>query len=64
MYKKGVLLGNFVRLTDEFGEDFYADDVQNFLVEHGFLPDNSCVPEIVSKSIRTNLSHDDDSDLE
>lgn len=33
VYRGGNLLGNFVRLTDEFGEDFFAADVENFLVE-------------------------------
>ncbi|RWS05188.1 hypothetical protein B4U79_05942 [Dinothrombium tinctorium] len=47
VYKNGNLLGNFVRLTDEFGDDFFATDVEAFLVEHGFLPDPSLIPEIV-----------------
>ena len=47
VYKAGQLVGNFVRMTDEFGEDFYANDVENFLVQHGLLPDNSCVPRVI-----------------
>lgn len=63
MYKGGVLLGNFVRLTDEFGEEFYAVDVEAFLVEHGFLPDQSLIPELMkSRNIRDG--NDDDSDFE
>ncbi|XP_077495273.1 phosducin-like protein isoform X1 [Amblyomma americanum] len=33
VYKNGNLIGNFVRLTDEFGEDFFSGDVESFLVE-------------------------------
>ena len=33
IYKKGELIGNFIRLSDEFGEDFFAADVESFLVE-------------------------------
>lgn len=32
-YRDGQLIGNFVRLSDEFGEDFYADDVESYLKE-------------------------------
>ncbi|XP_050698365.1 phosducin-like protein [Eriocheir sinensis] len=44
VYKAGQLVGNFVRLTDEFSDDFYATDVESFLVEHGILVDRSLVP--------------------
>ena len=33
IYKHGELIGNFVRLSDEFGDEFYATDVESFLVE-------------------------------
>lgn len=33
VYKAGHLMGNFVRLIDEFGDDFYATDVEGFLIE-------------------------------
>ena len=32
-YRDGQLIGNFVRLSDEFGEDFYADEVESYLKE-------------------------------
>jgi len=47
-YKAGQLVGNFVRITDELGDDFYAGDVENFLIEHGVLTDKSCVPSIIN----------------
>lgn len=47
IYKTGQLVGNFVRLTDDIGVDFCAEDVQNFLVEHGMLEDKSCKPILI-----------------
>jgi hypothetical protein len=32
-YKNGELIGNFVCLINEFGQEFYASDVENFLIE-------------------------------
>jgi len=65
VYKAGVLLGNFVRLSDEFGEDFYANDVEAFLIEHGLLPDKA-VPELVKSESRIimdgNAQDESDSD--
>lgn len=61
VYKSGNLIGNFVRLTDEFGDDFFAVDVESFLVEHGFLPDQSLVPPL--STVRTTQEDDDDSDF-
>lgn len=54
-YRAGQLIGNFVRITDELGDDFYAGDVENFLIEHGVLSDKSCVPSII-----TNDNDNDD----
>lgn len=33
IYKGGELIGNFVRLSDELGEDFYVTDIEGFLHE-------------------------------
>lgn len=55
VYKNGGLIGNFVRLTDEFGDDFFAVDIESFLVEHGFLPDQSLLP-----MVRQPATDDDD----
>ena len=33
VYKSGELIGNFVRLTDELGEEFYSSDLESFLIE-------------------------------
>lgn len=59
VYKGGNLIGNFVRLSDELGGDeFFASDVEGFLIEHAMLPDNSHVPAIVNKN--ANGNDDDD----
>lgn len=44
VYKRGQLVGNFVRLRDDLGDDFFASDVECFLTEHGMLPDKSLLP--------------------
>jgi len=28
------VIGNFVRLTDEFGDDMYPADIESFLIEY------------------------------
>ncbi|XP_077441503.1 phosducin-like protein [Vanacampus margaritifer] len=67
VYKGGELIGNFVRLTDQLGEDFFAVDVEALLQEYGMLPDKA---PAVAKTVRngaivqSNLSDDDDSDLD
>ncbi len=33
IYKNKEIIANFVRMSDEFGDDFYASDVENFLQE-------------------------------
>lgn len=64
IYKGGQLIGNFIRLTDEFGVDFYSDDVENFLLEHGMLPDQSLVPAIVRTDDKQEEKSDSDFELE
>ncbi|XP_023264398.1 prostaglandin G/H synthase 1-like [Seriola lalandi dorsalis] len=66
VYKGGDLIGNFVRLTDQLGEDFFAVDLEALLQEYGLLPDK---PPVVPKTVRngaiiqTTVS-DEDSDLD
>ena len=33
VYKSGQIIGNFVKLEDTFGQDFFAVDVESFLIE-------------------------------
>jgi hypothetical protein len=39
VYKGGQIIGNFVQLATELGNDFFATDVERFLVEFGMLPE-------------------------
>lgn len=58
VYKAGGLIGNFVRLSDDLGGDeFFASDVESFLIEHAMLPDKTHIPTIVNNG---NESDDDD----
>ncbi|KAG1714001.1 Phosducin-like protein [Nymphon striatum] len=50
VYKEGNLIGNFVNLSDELGDDFFACDVENFLQEHGMLSDKNLVPKLIRES--------------
>ena len=38
-YKNNTLLGNFIRVSDTLGNDFYANDVASFLKSYGVLPE-------------------------
>ena len=62
VYKNGELLGNFIRLSDEFGDDFYATDVESFLQEHGIIPEKDifAVKDNITGEIRGPLPQDDD----
>lgn len=61
VYKAGNLIGNFVRVSDELGgDDFFASDVESFLIEHGMLPDKSHAPVIVNGIAASADSSDDD----
>lgn len=44
VYKNGQVIGNFIRISDELGDDFFASDVESFLIEHALLPDKTCIP--------------------
>ncbi|KAF8566001.1 hypothetical protein P879_07488 [Paragonimus westermani] len=41
VYKNGEVIGNLLRVTRHLGAEFYTVDLENFLVEHGFLPDKT-----------------------
>ncbi|KAF3420206.1 hypothetical protein E2986_05698 [Frieseomelitta varia] len=48
VYKAAQVIGNFVHVTDYLGVDFYASDVEAFLIEQGMLIDKNCIPVITS----------------
>lgn len=58
VYKNGQIVGNFIRLGDEFGDDFYSSDVESYLIEHSLLPDKSLIP--VFSTTETTQNDDDD----
>ncbi|XP_022671625.1 phosducin-like protein [Varroa destructor] len=66
IYRGGNLIGNFVRLSDEFGDDFDSVEIESFLVDHGYLPDPSTVPKIVRENRENrnikNTDHENDDD--
>lgn len=49
IYKGGQVVGNFVRLSDDLGNEFQPEDVQDYLVEHGMIEDKSCTPLLIKK---------------
>lgn len=50
VYKSGNIIGNFVKLANDLGSNFQAEDVQALLVEHGLLEDKSLTPVLVKSS--------------
>ncbi|XP_071979685.1 phosducin-like protein [Engystomops pustulosus] len=62
VYKSGELIGNFVRITDQLGSDFFAVDLEAFLHECSLLPERDVVrSSICNPSIQC---YSDDSDLD
>ncbi|GFO01927.1 phosducin-like protein [Plakobranchus ocellatus] len=64
VYKNKDLIGNYIRLREEFGDDFFAGDVESFLQEHGHLPSRDSmyvVRDSKTGEIRGALQAEDDS---
>lgn len=59
VYKNAQIIGNFVKLHDELGDEFYSSDVENFLIEHSLLTDKSLIPIITSSTLQQNDDDDD-----
>lgn len=59
VYKNGQVIGNFIRMGEEFGDEFFASDVEGYLIEHALLPDKTLMPSITS-STGQDESDDDD----
>ncbi|XP_043941253.1 phosducin [Protopterus annectens] len=60
VYKAGELIGNFLCVTEQFGEEFFAVDIENFLNEYGLLPER----EFSSTVNGSDSGDDDDNDIE
>ena len=62
----GDVVGNFIRLCDDLGEDACASDLEGFLVEHGMLCADTTAAAVASgqntKGWRSNKDNDDDDD--
>ncbi|KAM4662116.1 phosducin-like protein isoform 1-T1 [Discoglossus pictus] len=62
VYKAGELIGNFVRITDQLGDDFFAVDLESFLHECGLLPEKDLIrPPMCNPALQC---YSDDSDLD
>merc|ERR1711874_346147 len=59
VYRGGQLMGNFVRMTDHFGGDFFANEVESFLIEHGMLRNKEEVPSIIRGPAVDHCDSDD-----
>ncbi|XP_019396538.1 PREDICTED: phosducin-like protein [Crocodylus porosus] len=62
IYKGGELIGNFVRITDQLGDDFFAVDLEAFLQECGLLPEKDVV--LLTSIQNPSACFSEDSDLE
>jgi hypothetical protein len=65
IYKNGQIIGNFIRMSDELGDDFFASDVENFLIEHSLLTDkafNAFASQMNAKNEQCSNYNDDDDD--
>lgn len=62
VYKGGQTIGNFVKLEDTFGQDFFASDVESFLIENDILTEElECQ---LTASVTAKKEDDSDSDLD
>ncbi|XP_048876296.1 prostaglandin G/H synthase 1-like [Brienomyrus brachyistius] len=67
VYRGGELIGNFVRITDQLGDDFFAVDVEALLQEYGLLPDKAAMTPTAIRDAAVaqhSQSDEDDSDLD
>uniref|UniRef100_A0A8C5WZC6 Phosducin like n=1 Tax=Laticauda laticaudata TaxID=8630 RepID=A0A8C5WZC6_LATLA len=62
VYKGGELIGNFIRITDQLGQDFFAADLESFLQEFSLLPEKDVV--LYTSICNAASCYDEDSDLE
>ncbi|XP_071815519.1 phosducin-like protein isoform X1 [Apostichopus japonicus] len=64
VYKGGQLVGNFIKVTDQLGHDFYAVEVEGFLQDHGLLPNKQEAKIITGGEVTTDNGESGDSDLD
>ncbi|XP_072285551.1 phosducin-like protein [Pyxicephalus adspersus] len=63
VYKSGELIGNFVRITDQLGDDFFANDLEAFLRECSLLPEKELMRSVI-RHPAVQCYDSDDSDLD
>lgn len=61
VYKSGQIIGNFVKLEDTFGQDFFAVDVESCLIENDILTEEL---ECQLTSVTSKKEDNSDSDLD
>lgn len=73
VYKGGVLIGNYIRMTDHLDKHFVANDVENFLIDKDILTPGAAVTatspvttKLVNNKVISSAIDDeeDDSDFE
>lgn len=64
IYKGGELIGNFVRVTDQLGDDFFAVDLEAFLQEFGLLPEKEGLVLTAVRNAATCYSEDSDLEID
>lgn len=62
IYKGGELIGNFVRVIDQLGEDFFVVDFEVFLQEFGLFLEKEILVLIFVRNFV--ICYSEDSDLE
>lgn len=62
VYRNGDLIHSFVRITDTLGDDFYASDLESFLIENGIMSDARLMPSIIKGPTAHAGDHESDSD--
>ncbi|CAI9532367.1 unnamed protein product [Staurois parvus] len=63
VYRSGLLMGNFVRITDQLGDDFFAVDLEAYLKEYSLLPEKDLTRSVI-RHPAVQCYDSDDSDLE
>lgn len=64
VYKSGELIGNFVRITDQLGDDFFAVDLEAFLHECSLLPEKDILRTSICNPSMQCYSDDSDLDID
>lgn len=55
-YKAGQVVGNFVRITDEIGDEFFDGDVENFLIENGVIVERELQCPATANAVGNNIT--------